>query len=1098
MNNKILLLIIGLMLLLVSSITFATNLTNVHYNMTTGANTQSTGTYYYYQQFKANTTSINNMQWDLENSAGRTGSIKFHLYADTGANDFTVNGKLYDFPETINISKIPASYILVEINTTSYDSLVVGTKYWIIYNATASGAFNQRVNAGAGTYYCDSGGGGLTDAKRLTSCHNAIFGYYYSNLLTINSINLTANYPSGGYTNDTIYVGAQNLSVRANVTGTTNITYNISNNGIQVSNTSQWLTFNANAGDNITITIIATNLSLVPSTVILSKTYTVFGSVFNYAPTGNNWNMNNLSIINGLKYNLSINITFAQQDLFATFLDVTCDISGSIFNATNTTINTSTLKYYINNISLNYPMQRCRIYMTSSDSHTAQKIPVYRKTNLNNGIVFDTNISEIQILSNDADYSNIKTKQLLDRETFEFEYNEKSLMRSYTVHSDNKLYYLSNSQYKGHFVSWNDITHTGNWIDFEQDNSNAYDYNIEKIDDYTYNVIVSPIIPEDESEIEINKKGLLSFLGIGEDQTIEEAKLDNFGIDNIKFQSLGNTNIYNSTYYFYIGGQINVTSFNKYDNGGINNFTAIVTTISAYPAYNSIVNITTDNGIIDNITNGTYRINLTNAFFMDNIKLVNLTNTSLAVLYNSSQGQLNINVVDLLIGNPIINFTTNFKNSINNYLTQNNVTGTSYVTLYLNATTYDYNVTGPGYLTAIGTQIMNYKDNLSLTVSMGYIANFTIYDEVTGQLFNMGDAKNPTLMIYCPTSNIVFNLTSNAFTIPITCAYTKFQLQMFFNNTLTTPIYRTYIIPPTALQMIKVYFANGQTTPLVNIVFQISDISSQYPAAGIYVNRYINTTYATISADYTDIENKVGTFLIQNVYYNVDLYSNGIFSKNLGAFLADYSGTKTISINTINLLPYQTTSNIPLVSYTAYNQSGSLMINATYYDPSATTTTAQFVILQGTNMIEGTLLYNKTYTNTSNLTISYNASAYVNLSLYAYFNYVQTTTPTTIQTTPGSNVWNSINGIDFPLIGILGTKIMSIVILVILIIITLYATMSNAIEMTLIVSCIGLLFTIFGWFGTNSVTMKSVMILLVIINIISVVRKANKRSDVIQ
>jgi len=950
----------------------------------------------------------------------------------------------------------------------------------VIYNKSLSSAeilqrYNNNINVnGFGDVYATEQGGSGTPI--------------------VNSINITTYYSGGGYTSEYIYVPFQNITCITNTTSANSIKYNWFVNSISVLNNSIVLPLSGiNVGDNIYCQVNATNSTFNTSTLANSRVYTVLGSVFQFSNTGNNWNLNNLTVFTGSKHNLSINITFAQSDLFATYLNVTCDITGTIFSATNTSINTSTLNYYINNISLNYPFQRCRIFMTSSDSHTAQLIPNYIQQKTTKGILFNTSISNIEITSNENDYNDISTRKLMDRVTFEFDYNSKSLTRSYTVHSDNKLYYLPNSRYKGHFVSWNEQTKIGNWIDFEQQNSDNYNYDINKIDDYTYTVIVSPIILIPDEEIVLEQKGILKFLGIGELETIEEAKINDYGIDNIKFETLGNTNVYNLTAFFYIGGQINLSSFNKYDNSNITNYSVVVSTSSGFPPISQTFNIVNKSGLgfIENVTNGTYIFNFTTPYFFDSIQTVIMNNVSKSVLYNTSQSLLSIYVTDLLIGQPVTNYSVYLYDGT--FLTQRNVTTINgYISIPLNATTYLYNVTGPGYLIAGGTTAPTYKENLTLTVGLGYLANFTIWDEVTGGLFNMGDATLPTLMIYCPTSNIIYNLSVNKFTVPVSCVYSKFQIQMYFNDTGTTPIYRTYIIAPTALKGINAYFANGQTTPLVYITFQLSDTLSQYPVAGLYISRYINTTYATITADYTDIENKVASYLVQNVYYNVDLYSNGVLAKNLGQYDADVTGTKILTLFGITITPYVTGINTPHVFFQASNATGLLIINGTFIDPSNTTTSIRFELYNGT-IKNSTFLINSQVINAATGFFTYDATAYFYDEIDARFSYIQSTQPTITQTIGGDVVWYLTGIWVFPLMTFIGPLALHIAIMILLIVLTLYATTGNVAEISMVASFLGLVFTIMGWLDTR---LMPVMAVLCIMNGISIFKKGNKRADV--
>ena len=57
--------------------------------------------------------------------------------------------------------------------------------------------------------------------------------------------------------------------------------------------------------------------------------------------------------------------------------------------------------------------------------------------------------------------------------------------RSFIVKSDNKLVYLEDSEYPGHFVVWNEESKSGNWLDFAGTSNRPV---VEMLDDYSARV----------------------------------------------------------------------------------------------------------------------------------------------------------------------------------------------------------------------------------------------------------------------------------------------------------------------------------------------------------------------------------------------------------------------------------------------------------------------------------------------------------------------------------------------------------------------------------------------------------------------------------
>ena len=119
-----------------------------------------------------------------------------------------------------------------------------------------------------------------------------------------------------------------------------------------------------------------------------------------------------------------------------------------------------------------------------SDAHTSNSIKDYDVSNGINTITFNTEEgNHIKISSDGSSYQTLYNKKT-DRYEFGWNYLLTDSTRKFTLESDNKIYYLPNSKYKGHFVIMGSNLN-GNWIDFE---GIGNDYSVKKVNDRKYEI----------------------------------------------------------------------------------------------------------------------------------------------------------------------------------------------------------------------------------------------------------------------------------------------------------------------------------------------------------------------------------------------------------------------------------------------------------------------------------------------------------------------------------------------------------------------------------------------------------------------------------
>lgn len=247
---------------------------------------------------------------------------------------------------------------------------------------------------------------------------------------------------------------------------------------------------------NITNGLFSNNISRLLYIDTVSPTIT---------PLADNWQTDNLTIISPHIANLTLNISFADEtDLYQTLINLTYDENGtSYYNRHNISITTLHDNFSTIVDIGNFPLGNYTLKLLATDSHTAHKIEKYNTLTGWNYIRYKTPEGNVIWIESDSLPISKKTTRLRDRYNFRFNYLFSKSKFKYTIRSLNKIKYLTDSAYDAHFVIMGN-SEEGNWIDFNNPKLTSKDYNIKKIDDYTY-------------EVEINSCGLksLEFSSIG-------------------------------------------------------------------------------------------------------------------------------------------------------------------------------------------------------------------------------------------------------------------------------------------------------------------------------------------------------------------------------------------------------------------------------------------------------------------------------------------------------------------------------------------------------------------------------------------------------
>jgi hypothetical protein len=773
----------------------------------------------------------------------------------------------------------------------------------------------------------------------------------------------------------------------------------------------------------------------------------------------NGFSTNNDTIISGYKYDLPINITFNDLNLFAAMINITCDVDGVIYNWNETNIGGQTYTQ-ADTIDLNgYVPQKCTINLEASDEHTAELIPKYNvredykklgfKTEANNDIEIET-----------TDSARVDTKKNFDRYNFNFKYNDNKLKRDYYVRADNPIYFIEDSEYPAHFVVWNYEINRGNWIDFDLPDKNKYTYSVDKISNNEYKVTIESIV--DETKLTPKKKGPLSFIGIGQDMTREELIEDTFALDDVTFNSIGGTNIYSASYEFYIGGLINVTGINIYDNSFINTYNVSVTQTSGTLPFSGVFSSVGSNLQIENVTNGTFNLqfNSPDTFTQTETGLV-LNSGVKNINYSSYEHILTLQSRNIKTGVFLLN--VNYTLVDGSFTSNYNSNGNTSYKVYVNATTFVATANASGYDEVNENITTTLKGTSTYIFDMPFIATFRLIDERTLEPFNISSPDTIRFLLICPDSTFTTIITEQNQSIPINCDYTKFKFTLEYGS---TSYYRTQLIEPNDAFDVNVYLIDLDTTQAIFNNFVVDDLLADYTNVSIYIYKTIGNATDVITADFIDLEDKIGAYLIENNEYIVELRSTNQPTQSLGTYGASQTGSIYLRLYDFGLDP--STNNLYDRIY--YNQwadktNSTLMLYSIINDSNSLLTNINWTLYK--DSITGDVLYTVSSTQ-DNIVLMYNATSNINDTIIGKL------TITTPESSTGGFIdvryLNQDNKVNLDIQGYLSQNFFNWMFIILLGTLALYATIKTANPLSLLLVGGAGMLNLFGLFTLSSVT----------------------------
>lgn len=834
--------------------------------------------------------------------------------------------------------------------------------------------------------------------------------------------------------------------------------------------------------------------------VVNDTTYPAINSTY---LDGNNWLPNYTKQIKGMiddsgvaygvvgtyLNDLTLNFTYFDYNLFQVEEIVDCELNGTLYNYTMLDYNDTTLNVE-STVSLNDVVpQMCRINISASDDHTADEIPEYDVTVVNNGLNFETENNNIVTIQLEEDSNKrkpwfghtiadkVKSIKQTDRYNFEFNFDE-TKDRTFVIKSNNKIYYRENSEYPAHFVIWNEELKRGNWIDFAEANLSLNDYNVNKVNDYEY---------------EITIKGLEDYL----------------------FESIGGTNVWNASFLFFTGASVNLTTFDRYsqhEGARFSTANVTVTTIDSYPGWNGSGNIgATGSTWLENVSNGTYLLQFDDVCKIPQNYTIDIQNISQLLYYNSSEAEIDLTVRNIVTGASL----TGYNVSIHDVLSDAwiNYTNVSDVPLrvYLNASNYTVYIWAPLYDNYSENITLGCKEHLDYKANMHYLATFFLYDEKTLDGFNMSSPDAVYFHLFCENSTSITLITSNVTTLPITCNYTKFRFVLDYSSYSSSTYYRSFIVDYSTVPVggpfnYDIFLIDARTTSYVSDNFIVDDLMDEYEDTSVFIYKWIGATRALITSDYIDIESKVAGFLIQNHEYIIEVHSSNNPIRIMGNYVAAASGDKALKLYEINLDPTAKTEinniHVAMGSANMTNETTNstdlwaiLYVNGSSYtdNDGYVTNITKIKYNLMLDSCTATPFYTWSTTDYSlisqDIYLTYNLTPYANRSVCSNVTLVSNNTQGTVTIrTKVKLIYVGLQQIQQEIFQYVSHNWMNWFLLLLLGAIAIMGTIRNSSYTALLISLMGALLAMFGWFavGLSGVKVGTIIVVSIVISLIAV------------
>jgi hypothetical protein len=271
----------------------------------------------------------------------------------------------------------------------------------------------------------------------------------------------------------------------------------------------------------------------------------------------------------------------------------------------------------------------------------------------------------------------------------------------------------------------------------------------------------------------------------------------------------------------------------------------------------------------------------------------------------------------------------------------------------------------PDYIESVLNYTFESLEEATYVINLSYITTFNIFDEKTLLPFDFADPTSVTCLVFCEDKTEYYDVNSSVDEVPITCDYIKIKFVLEYPEGVS--YYRKYLIEDGDLFNQSIYLIDASDTPYVYTAFIIDDLLGKYENPSIWIKKMLSSGTEVIQSANIDIENKVGSYLIENDEYVIEVHSDNLPIQIIGEYDADEGEDKSINMYDINLASDPTgfsqsvTYTMKVINDTDTNISSVLF---TYYDKDELTDSVQFRVYA--DRLNGTLIYESaSYVNVS-------------------------------------------------------------------------------------------------------------------------------------
>ena len=392
-----------------------------------------------------------------------------------------------------------------------------------------------------------------------------------------------------------------------------------------------------------------------------------------------------------------------------------------------------------------------------------------------------------------------------------------------------------------------------------------------------------------------------------------------------------------------------------------------------------------------------------------------------------------------------------------NYQVADNTTTS--LTYYLNATTYDVIVNKDTYELFNESKTYTYRQELTQYLDLAFNTIINLFDEKDLTGFDMNQPDKVEFIVFCPDHTKSTTLTNNVQTVGVDCAYEKFKFMLTYGD---SGYYRTYITAPEDAFNQSIYLIDIGDTAYIYSSFIIDDLLGDFNNPRILISKLIEDDRVQITGDYTDIEGKIGAFLIENHEYIIEIHSDNQPILELGGYSADVGGDKTLRLYDITLAANDLGGfHQAVTTYLAISEDGTSVVGS-YVDADNLTSINEFRIYE--NGWDETLIFSTPCADPSNCPVQWTISeAHNESTLVAGYSLSHADfSPLQISQYVQTN-----SGINLVAFDYLSDNFTNWFFLLFLATLAIMATIRSSNVVSLVMIALGGLFVAFGWWGMS-------------------------------